>query len=197
MRRYDGDSDNDFCHANCNDYIEISRSSHNDMGDSINSAVDLLGAISVSVYYQICSRNILVGGMTVTKTELEQYRSIVTELDEIRDRINRDTVHGVVTGSYSEFPYVQHHILVGGVTESRQSNRDMRLYRELKRRISEIEIFVASIPDSVTRRIFRYRYMDGAVRPSWQWIAFKIGGNNTADSVRMIHSRFLKKNIFS
>lgn len=129
----------------------------------------------------------------MTKAELEQYRSLVAEIDEIRDRLNKNTVHGTVTGSDSEFPYVQHSISVGGVTETESNRRDMILIRRLERQKQEIEAFVHSIPDSITRRIFTYRYLDGKVKPSWQWIAFKIGGGNSADSVRMAHSRYLKK----
>lgn len=32
----------------------------------------------------------------MTKEELEQYRSIVAEIDEIRDRLNQNTVHGTI-----------------------------------------------------------------------------------------------------
>ena len=42
----------------------------------------------------------------MTKEVLKQYRSIVAELNEVNDRINSNTVHGTVTGSDSEFPYV-------------------------------------------------------------------------------------------
>lgn len=129
----------------------------------------------------------------MTKEELEQYRSIVAEIDEIRDRLNKNTVHGTVTGSDSEFPYVQHSISIGGVVETERNQRDMLLIRKLEKQKQDIEQFIHNIPDSVTRRIFTYRYMDGKVRPSWQWIAFRIGGGNSADSVRMIHSRYLKK----
>lgn len=44
----------------------------------------------------------------MTKEDLKQYRSIVAELNEVNDRINSNTVHGTVTGSDSEFPYVKH-----------------------------------------------------------------------------------------
>lgn len=54
----------------------------------------------------------------------------------------------------------------------------------------EIESFVESIPDSITRRIFRYKYYNGM---SWQKIAFCVGGGNSADGVRMIHNRYLQK----
>lgn len=129
----------------------------------------------------------------MTKEELEQYRSIVAEIDEIRDRLNKNIVHGTVTGSDREFPYVKHVMSVGGVMETDDNKRYMVLIRKLEKQKQDIETFIHNIPDSVTRRIFTYRYMDGKVRPSWQWIAFRIGGGNSADAVRMIHSRYLKK----
>lgn len=130
----------------------------------------------------------------MTKAELEQYRSIVAEIDEIRDRLNKNTVHGTVTGSASEFPYVKHCISVGGITETEKNQRDMLLIRNLELQKQDIEQFIHNIPDSVTRRIFTYRYIDGKVKPSWQWIAFKIGGGNSADAVRKIVSRYIVKN---
>ena len=54
----------------------------------------------------------------MTKEELKQYRSIVAELNEVNDRINSNTVHGTVTGSDAEFPYVKHCISVSGVSLS-------------------------------------------------------------------------------
>lgn len=127
----------------------------------------------------------------MTKAELEQYRSIVAEIDEIRDRLNKNTVHGTVTGSDSEFPYVKHSITVGGVEESENSKRDMLLIQRLERQKKEIEYFIHNIPDSITRRIFTYRYIDGKVKPSWQWIAFKIGYSDE-QIPRKKHNKFLK-----
>ena len=129
----------------------------------------------------------------MTKKELEQYRSIVAEIDEIRDRLNSNTVHGTVTGSDTEFPYVQHSISVGGVVETERNKRDMVLIRKLELQKQDIEDYIEAIPDSVTRRIFRYRYIDGKVRPSWQWIAFKIGGGNSADAMRKNVMRYLNR----
>ena len=127
----------------------------------------------------------------MTKEELEQYRSIVAEIDEIRDRLNNNTVHGTVTGSDSEFPYVKHSISVGGVVETEQNKRDMILLRKLEVQKQTIDEFIANIPDSVTRRIFRYRYIEGKVRPSWQWIAFKIGKHDESNPRRK-HNNYLQ-----
>lgn len=135
----------------------------------------------------------IFGGISVRKRELEQYRSIAAELNEIQDRINRNIVHDVVIGSEREFPYAARSFSVGGAVEYENGYRDMFLRQKLEAQKQAIEDFVESIPDSVTRRIFRYRYIDGRVKPSWQWIAVKIGGGNTSDSTRMIHNRYLKK----
>lgn len=127
----------------------------------------------------------------MTVKELEQYRSIVAEIGEIRDRLNMHMVHDTVTGSDSEYPYVQHTISVGGVEETNRNEQDMCLLRRLEAKRQEIEEFVRSVPDSLTRRIFTYRYVDGSVKPSWQWIAFKIGHYDESYP-RKKHNKFLK-----
>ena len=103
----------------------------------------------------------------MTKEELEQYRS-------------------------SEFPYIRHVMSVSGVTETEDNKRDMMLIRKLECKKREIEAFIHSIPDSVMRRICTYRYIDGIVRPSWQWIAFKIGHYDESYPRRK-HNKFLNK----
>ena len=125
----------------------------------------------------------------MTKEELKQYRSIVAELNEVNDRINSNTVYGTVTGSDAEFPYVKHCISVSGVEPTHIS--DVVLRQRLERQKNKIELFVAGILYSETRRIFRYRYIDGTVMPSWQWIAFKIG-HHDEQYPRRKHNKFLK-----
>ena len=48
--------------------------------------------------------------------------------------------------------------------------------------------YIASIDDSLTRQIISLRYVNGF---NWTQVAMHIGGGNTADSVRMVHNRFL------
>lgn len=128
----------------------------------------------------------------MTKEELKQYRSIVAELNEVNDRINSSTVHGTVTGSDSEFPYIKHCISVSGVEPTQKNENNIILRQRLERQKNKIELFVAGILDSETRRIFRYRYIDGTVMPSWQWIAFKIGVSGDGSTERKKHDRYLK-----
>lgn len=56
-------------------------------------------------------------------------------------------------------------------------------YNRLNRYISETD-------DSLIRQILSYRYVNGL---TWGQTAAHIGGNNTTDSVRMAHDRFISK----
>ena len=56
---------------------------------------------------------------------------------------------------------------------------------------NHINRYIATVPDSLMRQILTLRYVNGM---SWVQVAMSIGGGNTADSVRMAHDRFLRKN---
>lgn len=53
---------------------------------------------------------------------------------------------------------------------------------------NRLERYISDIPDSLTRMIFTYRFVNGL---SWWQVAYSIGGNNTGDSVRMRVKRYL------
>ena len=53
---------------------------------------------------------------------------------------------------------------------------------------NRLERYIADIPDSLTRQIFALRFINGM---SWVRVAMHVGGNNTADSVRMTCKRFI------
>ena len=56
---------------------------------------------------------------------------------------------------------------------------------------NRLERYISGIPDSLTRQIFTLRFIDGL---TWVKVAMSIGGDNTADSVRMVVKRYLWKN---
>lgn len=56
--------------------------------------------------------------------------------------------------------------------------------------LTKIERFLEEIDDSFIRTILMLRYVN---LYSWTQIAMKIGGGNTAGSIRMAHNRFLEK----
>lgn len=55
------------------------------------------------------------------------------------------------------------------------------LYNRLNR-------YIATVPDSLMRQILTYRHIHGL---TWQQIATRIGGRNTADNIRKMHDKFL------
>ena len=55
----------------------------------------------------------------------------------------------------------------------------------------EILEYICSIDDSLMRQIMTHRHIE---LKSWLQVANAIGGNNTADSVRKMHDRFLQDN---
>ena len=72
---------------------------------------------------------------------------------------------------------------------------DLRLTIEQKFRrcVQEqrrLEQYIADIDDSFIRLVFICRFAEGL---SWQQVANKLGGHNTADGLRMISKRFLLK----
>lgn len=54
----------------------------------------------------------------------------------------------------------------------------------------KLERYIADIPDSLTRQIFTYRFID---KLSWTQVARRVGGDNTADSVKKNCYRYLEK----
>ena len=55
--------------------------------------------------------------------------------------------------------------------------------------LNRLTRYINSVDDSLMRQILSLRHINGL---SWVQIAFSLGGDNTADSVRMLHKRFLE-----
>lgn len=55
---------------------------------------------------------------------------------------------------------------------------------------SKLERYITGLPDSLLRLIFTYRFIKGL---TWPQVAFKVGGNNTEASVKMMCYRYIKK----
>ena len=78
------------------------------------------------------------------------------------------------------------------IAEQREKIRELISMKLAEISIAEREIleYIFSIDDSQIRRIMRLRHIE---LKSWLQVANVIGGNNTADSVRMMHDRYLKE----
>ena len=78
------------------------------------------------------------------------------------------------------------------IAEQREKIRELISMKLAEISVAEREIleYIFSINDSQIRRIMRLRHIE---LKSWLQVAIAIGGNNTADSVRMMHDRYLKE----
>lgn len=54
---------------------------------------------------------------------------------------------------------------------------------------SRLMRYITEINDSLTREIFIFRFVNGL---SWRQVAASVGGNNTAENVRQICSRYIR-----
>lgn len=63
-------------------------------------------------------------------------------------------------------------------------------YAKMLKEYSDTMKYIKSIEDHTTYLIFHYRFISGY---SWVKVAMTIGGNNTADCVRMRVNDYLKK----
>ena len=123
--------------------------------------------------------------------ELQQYRSLRKEIEDTRRKIKQYEQSDKVRGSDPFFPYLNHPMQVAGAEwTARELIRLRLLLRECRRQYEAISAYIDSIEDSETRRIFRLRYIDGDVKPSWQMIAFKIGEHDE-QYPRRKHNRYL------
>lgn len=68
-------------------------------------------------------------------------------------------------------------------------NKIAKLKSELQSEREEVINFILNIPDSVTRMIVYYRCVK---LMSWRKVAFKVGGDNSEESVRQTYSRFMR-----
>lgn len=133
-----------------------------------------------------------------TKKLLSQYIDLQQEIKDLEKRIERlsnfKVEHDVVTGSNSEFPYQPRSFKIEGYNiqdiDKLNELKDLLVDRKNKCEEMKLEIekFISSIPDSRTRRIFQYRYIDGL---TWLQIAMRM--NKVHESYpRKIHDRYLE-----
>lgn len=124
----------------------------------------------------------------MTAERLRQYRSLKVEIEELAEQIHMLESSDIVQGSDREFPYIKHNFKV----ETAECDHTRELLRKelglLKAEYHALNEFINNIADSETRRIFRYRYIEGW---TFQKIAFRM--NETDESYpRRKHNKYLK-----
>lgn len=131
------------------------------------------------------------------KEQLSQLKYLKSEIEILKKQIE-DLDYTIAVDSVKgsgAFPYIYQNIRIRGIDYQEHDNKLNRLQRKLNRRVEELidlveetNDYINNIGDSLVRQIFTLRYINGL---EWKQVAASIGGNNTADSVRMIHNRFL------
>ena len=113
--------------------------------------------------------------MPVEKAKLNQLRPLKKELELIDKKLDKlyerqenvPVVMGKVTGSSRDFPYteVRTSVLMDEPKEADEIDKQVRIKEQRREQvemlITEIEQFIAEIPDSVDRQIFELTYIDG------------------------------------
>ena len=130
--------------------------------------------------------------MKITKL-LKQYKDLCREINELENnyikKLENRNVSDIVTGSNNEFPYQTMTYKLEGLVHT-DKLRDVLVERKVKCEQLKIKIedFISNIPDSRTRRVFQYRYIDGL---TWQQVSRRIGGYEESYP-RKIHDRYLE-----
>lgn len=131
----------------------------------------------------------------MTVNDLKRYRKLDAEINALEEEIielKNNQMVDVVKISDSNFPFTEHSYKICGnnstildsITEKRCEKAELEALK------TEIEQFIDTIADNITRKIFRYKYIKGA---TWAEVAKAVKGNNTRDSVRKAAKRYLKK----
>lgn len=126
-----------------------------------------------------------MGGMT--KERLRAYQSNVAEIREIEETLSGLRESEAMIGNDVVFDYrggYPRPQAVVGFDEGKYERTRERLIRRkegLEREVEEVEAFVESIPDGLTRRIFRLYFIDGKSQ------------NRVADAVHLDRSVISRK----
>ena len=129
----------------------------------------------------------------MTKAELEQIYYLNRELKMWETELERVRCKSLVG---SPLPGNSHGSGISDKVADRAEriieleNRIIAKRDEIQRLRDEAIEYIYSIPDSLTRQIIYYRCVS---LMSWRRVAYEVGGNNTADGVRMIYNRFMDK----
>lgn len=127
----------------------------------------------------------------MTKAELQQYRAVCAEIEQLRRDINEAYRGGMVTdsvqGSPPDAPYVLGGVVIRGLSEDaydRLCGMGAKLSRKMDERIrlrDEIEDYFDSL-DHETAVILRGKYVEGR---TWRDIAQELGKTEAGVKMRV------------
>lgn len=125
--------------------------------------------------------------MEMTKERLEAYKSNKEEIRELRYKLEHlgegDSLIGndVIKDYRTGYPRPQSVVGYDYDKEDRLRTAYQARIQKLEAECAEVELWIEEIPDSLTRRIFRMRFMDG------------LSQRNVANKVHLDQSRISRK----
>ena len=124
---------------------------------------------------------------------MKQYKDLCREIKELENYIKKlenRNVSDIVAGSNNEFPYQIVNFKIEGLVPT---DKLCKVLVERKVKCEQLKIkieeFISGIPDSITRQVFQYRYIDGL---SWQAIAYRIGRHDESYPRKVVHDKYLE-----
>jgi hypothetical protein len=128
----------------------------------------------------------------LTKEELSQLYYLKKEIAEIMRRLTElETFATSGTSRITDLPRGTEISDKVGKNASEIADLKAKLETTLQKRIlaeNKINEFIQNTTDSLVRLILTHRFINCY---SWTKVAWKVGGNNTSDSLRKILMRFL------
>ena len=135
----------------------------------------------------------------MTQKELEQYRALPGEIEQIEKRIRnleKGIVHESVKGSSTHFPYTEHRIHIQGINAKEISRLRVQLMKRVHRlitQLNEIEAFIDSIEDSLIRQAITLYYVEGL---TWRAVATQLDYRDDGTPRKKVE-KFLANSVFS
>ena len=125
------------------------------------------------------------------KEKLKQIRQLKAELNDIEVSLKSMVVTDTVRASDKNFPYLSRTVSVSGISPCDEKKiRNLKARKiKINRTYTKLLGYINGIDDAFIRKIFIYRYEQGQ---SWNKIAQRLG-MSSADQVRKVHDRYLKK----
>lgn len=134
----------------------------------------------------------------MNKERLKQYLSLKKEAKENRQRANNmrkkiQEVADVVQTSSAEYPYQPFTLTIRGKMRNLLYEQQIEKYIESEMKCMEnareIESWIETIEDSIIRRIFHMRYIDGR---NWSYISMQCGSAHESYA-RNAHDKYLRE----
>ncbi len=131
--------------------------------------------------------------------QIERLEKRISEIEDgqtVKDKV-RGGLGGLESFVIEGVPYNEYNSKLAELEFKRRMITDRRnildsLEKQLLLRTNEVEIFINSIEDSFTRRLFALRIFE---KRSWKEIAEKMGGNNNENNVKKIFQRYCDKKL--